>query len=103
MLQAAVAATAYLIVARERLAFVIQPDGVAALWQPAEIALATLRLSGHRALPSILASIARRRRRGTFQRPSALLGEHTGEVLAELGLARADIERLAAAGVVAFG
>jgi crotonobetainyl-CoA:carnitine CoA-transferase CaiB-like acyl-CoA transferase len=36
-------------------------------------------------------------------RPAPLLGEHTAEVLAELGLAPAEIERLAAAGAVALG
>jgi crotonobetainyl-CoA:carnitine CoA-transferase CaiB-like acyl-CoA transferase len=36
-----------------------------------------------------------------IRRPAPLLGEHTTEVLAELGLARAEIERLAARGVVA--
>ena len=37
-----------------------------------------------------------------IRRPSPLLGEHTAEVLAELGLAREEIDRLAAAGVVAL-
>ena len=36
-----------------------------------------------------------------IRRPAPLLGEHTAEVLAELGLARAEIERLTARGVVA--
>jgi len=39
---------------------------------------------------------------GTIRRPAPLLGEHTAEVLAELGLPRGEIERLAAAGVVAL-
>ena len=39
----------------------------------------------------------------TIRRPAPLLGEHTAEVLAELGLAPADIERLAAAGTIALG
>jgi crotonobetainyl-CoA:carnitine CoA-transferase CaiB-like acyl-CoA transferase len=37
-----------------------------------------------------------------IRRPAPLLGEHTAEVLGELGLGRAEIERLAAAGVVAM-
>ena len=36
-------------------------------------------------------------------RPAPLLGQHTAEVLAELGLAREEIDRLVAAGVVALG
>ncbi|MGH7403937.1 MAG: CaiB/BaiF CoA transferase family protein [Candidatus Rokuibacteriota bacterium] len=36
-------------------------------------------------------------------RPAPLLGQHTAEVLSELGLARAEIDRLAAAGVVVLG
>jgi len=36
-----------------------------------------------------------------IRRPAPLLGEHTAEVLGELGLAKAEIERLAAAGVIA--
>jgi crotonobetainyl-CoA:carnitine CoA-transferase CaiB-like acyl-CoA transferase len=36
------------------------------------------------------------------RRPAPLLGEHTAEVLGELGLVRAEIDRLAAAGVVAL-
>ncbi|HYB71611.1 MAG TPA: CoA transferase [Candidatus Bathyarchaeia archaeon] len=36
-------------------------------------------------------------------RPAPLLGEHTAEVLAELGLAGEEIERLAAADVIALG
>ena len=38
-----------------------------------------------------------------IRRPAPLLGEHTAEVLGELGLTRAEIERLAADGVVALG
>ncbi len=38
-----------------------------------------------------------------IRRPAPRLGEHTAEVLGELGLAKAEIERLAAAGVVALG
>jgi crotonobetainyl-CoA:carnitine CoA-transferase CaiB-like acyl-CoA transferase len=38
----------------------------------------------------------------TIRRPAPLLGEHTAEVLGELGLAREEIERLAAAGTVAL-
>jgi len=38
-----------------------------------------------------------------IRRPAPLLGEHTAEVLGELGLAKAEIERLAAAGVIALG
>jgi crotonobetainyl-CoA:carnitine CoA-transferase CaiB-like acyl-CoA transferase len=34
---------------------------------------------------------------GSIRRPAPLLGEHTAEVLGELGLARAEIDRLAAA------
>jgi crotonobetainyl-CoA:carnitine CoA-transferase CaiB-like acyl-CoA transferase len=37
---------------------------------------------------------------GTIRRPAPRLGEHTAEVLGELGLAKTEIERLAAAGVV---
>jgi crotonobetainyl-CoA:carnitine CoA-transferase CaiB-like acyl-CoA transferase len=36
----------------------------------------------------------------TIRRPAPLLGEHTAEVLEELGLSRAEIERLAAAGAI---
>jgi crotonobetainyl-CoA:carnitine CoA-transferase CaiB-like acyl-CoA transferase len=39
---------------------------------------------------------------GTIRRPAPLLGEHTAEVLGELGLPKSDIDRLAAAGVVAL-
>jgi crotonobetainyl-CoA:carnitine CoA-transferase CaiB-like acyl-CoA transferase len=39
----------------------------------------------------------------TLRRPAPQLGEHTAEVLEELGLQRADIERLAAAGAIALG
>ena len=38
-----------------------------------------------------------------IRRPAPLLGEHTAEVLSEFGLAKTEIERLAAAGVVALG
>ena len=38
-----------------------------------------------------------------IRRPAPRLGEHTAEVLGELGLAKAEIERLAAAGVIALG
>ncbi|PYN13852.1 MAG: CoA transferase, partial [Candidatus Rokuibacteriota bacterium] len=38
-----------------------------------------------------------------IRRPAPLLGEHTAEVLGELGLAAMEVERLAAAGVVALG
>ena len=38
-----------------------------------------------------------------IRRPAPLLGEHTAEVFGELGLTRAEIERLAADGVVALG
>jgi crotonobetainyl-CoA:carnitine CoA-transferase CaiB-like acyl-CoA transferase len=39
----------------------------------------------------------------SIRRPAPLLGEHTFEVLSELGLAAGEIERLAAAGVIAMG
>ena len=39
---------------------------------------------------------------GTIRRPAPLLGEHTAEVLGELGLPKGEIDRLAAAGVVAL-
>ncbi|MBI4636509.1 MAG: CoA transferase [Candidatus Rokubacteria bacterium] len=39
----------------------------------------------------------------TIRRPAPRLGEHTAEVLGEVGLARVEIERLAAAGAVALG
>ena len=39
---------------------------------------------------------------GTIRRPAPRLGEHTAEVLTELGLPKSEIERLAAAGVVAL-
>jgi crotonobetainyl-CoA:carnitine CoA-transferase CaiB-like acyl-CoA transferase len=39
----------------------------------------------------------------SLRRPAPLLGEHTGEVLGELGLSRAEIDRLAGAGAVALG
>jgi len=38
-----------------------------------------------------------------IDRPAPLIGQHTAEVLGELGLARAEIDRLAAAGVVQLG
>jgi crotonobetainyl-CoA:carnitine CoA-transferase CaiB-like acyl-CoA transferase len=38
-----------------------------------------------------------------IRRPAPRLGEHTAEVLEELGLGRAEIERLAAAGAIALG
>ena len=37
-----------------------------------------------------------------IRRPAPLLGEHTAEILGELGLPRAEIDRLAAAGAVAL-
>jgi crotonobetainyl-CoA:carnitine CoA-transferase CaiB-like acyl-CoA transferase len=40
---------------------------------------------------------------GAIRRPAPLLGEHTAEVLGELGLPKSEIDRLAAAGVVALG
>ena len=39
---------------------------------------------------------------GTIRRPAPGLGEHTAEILTELGLPKSEIERLAAAGVVAL-
>jgi len=39
---------------------------------------------------------------GSIRRPAPLLGEHTAEVLGELGLPKREIDRLAAAGVVAL-
>ncbi|MBI2469588.1 MAG: CoA transferase, partial [Candidatus Rokubacteria bacterium] len=38
-----------------------------------------------------------------IRRPAPRLGEHTAEVLEELGVPRPEIERLAAAGVIALG
>jgi crotonobetainyl-CoA:carnitine CoA-transferase CaiB-like acyl-CoA transferase len=38
-----------------------------------------------------------------IRRPAPRLGEHTAEVLGELGLSTAEVERLAAAGVVELG
>ena len=38
-----------------------------------------------------------------IERPAPLLGQHTAEVLGELGLAREEIDRLATAGIVALG
>ena len=39
---------------------------------------------------------------GTIRRPAPLLGQHTAEILGELGLPATEIERLAGAGVVAL-
>jgi len=39
---------------------------------------------------------------GAIRRPAPLLGEHTAEILGELGLPKSEIDRLAAAGVVAL-
>ena len=39
---------------------------------------------------------------GTIRRPAPGLGEHTAEVLAELGLPKSEIDRLATAGIVAL-
>jgi crotonobetainyl-CoA:carnitine CoA-transferase CaiB-like acyl-CoA transferase len=39
---------------------------------------------------------------GTIRRPAPGLGEHTAEILTELGLPKSEIERLAATGVVAL-
>ena len=39
---------------------------------------------------------------GAIRRPAPLLGEHTAEVLVELGLPKSEIDRLAAAGIVAL-
>jgi crotonobetainyl-CoA:carnitine CoA-transferase CaiB-like acyl-CoA transferase len=38
-----------------------------------------------------------------IRRPAPLLGQHTAEVLGELGLSREEIERLATAAVVDLG
>jgi crotonobetainyl-CoA:carnitine CoA-transferase CaiB-like acyl-CoA transferase len=40
---------------------------------------------------------------GAIRRPAPRLGEHTAEVLEELGLARAEVERLAASGAILLG
>ena len=37
-----------------------------------------------------------------IRRPAPLLGEHTAEVLAELGISAEEIDRLAAAGAIAL-
>lgn len=39
----------------------------------------------------------------TIRRPAPLLGEHTAEILTELGVDAAEIDRLAAAGAIALG
>jgi len=39
---------------------------------------------------------------GTIRRPAPGLGEHTAEVLAELGLPKSEIDRFATAGIVAL-
>ena len=41
--------------------------------------------------------------RPEVRRPAPGLGEHTAEVLGELGVSRAELDRLAAAGVLALG
>ena len=38
-----------------------------------------------------------------IRRPAPLLGEHTAEVLGEIGMSREEIDRLAAAGAIALG
>jgi len=38
-----------------------------------------------------------------IDRPAPLLGQHTAEVLGELGLSREEIDRLAAASVIVLG
>jgi crotonobetainyl-CoA:carnitine CoA-transferase CaiB-like acyl-CoA transferase len=38
-----------------------------------------------------------------IERPAPLLGQHTAEVLAELGLSGEEVDRLAAAGVIVLG
>ena len=38
-----------------------------------------------------------------IDRPAPLLGQHTAEVLSEMGLSGEEIDRLAAAGVIVLG
>lgn len=100
MLQAAGAATVYLVLMHARLAFVIQPEGVAALWAPTGVALAALTLRG-RAWLSMLGSIAPWRRRRPFRRSAPLPCEHTA-VLGERSLAYAEIGHLVPARVISL-